>query len=204
MVWLRVLSRTNPPPSSTPNSFRFRTSAKPRILHYFGANKSFRIRTYRHLTCNPFRMHTYKNTGGGGVAAKLRALLRSCGKSITFKRLQPLCPLSPTSILSFQQLRASFCKTPGWGYPNTSAPSFVPPSHAPRGAFIPCAVSRLRILPVTTGGVCTPHAFQISLRSRRIQLPRPLFSYSYELLFRQPLFFHNHPHCPGVGGADEF
>jgi hypothetical protein len=146
-----VLSRTNSPPRSTPNSFRFRTSANPCILHYFGANKSFRIRTYRPLSCNPFRMHTYKNTGGGGVAAKLRALLRFCSKSITFKRLQPLCPLSPTPILCFQQLRASFCKTPGWGLPNTPAPSFVPPSHAPRGASIPCAVSRLRILPVTAG-----------------------------------------------------
>src|SRR6267378_242211 len=28
----------------------------------------------------------------------------------------------------------------------------------------------------------------------------PLFSYSYELLFPQPLYFDNHPHCPGVWG----
>src|SRR6266481_110142 len=27
---------------------------------------------------------------------------------------------------------------------------------------------------------------------------RPLFSYSYELLFPQAPCFHNHPHCPGV------
>ncbi len=30
---------------------------------------------------------------------------------------------------------------------------------------------------------------------------RPLFSYSYELLFQQPLSFHNHPHCPRVWRA---
>jgi hypothetical protein len=28
----------------------------------------------------------------------------------------------------------------------------------------------------------------------------PLFSYSYELLFSQPLYFDNHPHCPPVWG----
>ncbi len=191
-----MLSRTNPPRSSTPNPFRFRTSAKPRILHYFGASKSFRIRTYRHLACNPFRMHTYKNTGGGGVAAKLRALPRFCGKSITFRRLQPLCPLSPTSILSFQQLRASFCKTPGWGGGTAAPPlrsSF--PRHMRHVAPLSPVPSVDCAYFPSPRGCATPHAFQISLRSRRIQLPRPLFSYSYELLFPQPLFFHNHPHC---------
>src|SRR6266436_9625737 len=34
-------------------------------------------------------------------------------------------------------------------------------------------------------------------------LPRaPLFSYSYELLFPQPLCFDNDPHCPGVCGTN--
>jgi hypothetical protein len=28
--------------------------------------------------------------------------------------------------------------------------------------------------------------------------PRPLFSYSYELLPPEALYFHNHPHCPRV------
>ncbi len=31
-----------------------------------------------------------------------------------------------TPVLCFQQLAASFPKTPGWGYPNTSAPTFAP------------------------------------------------------------------------------
>jgi len=184
-----VLSRTNSPPRNAPNPFRFRTSAKPRILHYFGASKSFRIRTYRHLACNPFRMHTYKNTGGGGVAAKLRALPRFCGKSITFKRLQPLCPLSPTSILSFQQLRASFCKTPGWGLPQHLRSELRSPVTCGTWRLYPLCRQSIAHTSRHHGGVCTPHAFQISLRSRRIQLPRPLFSYSYELLLRQPFSF---------------
>jgi hypothetical protein len=33
---------------------------------------------------------------------------------------------------------------------------------------------------------------------------RPLFSHSYELLFRQPLSFHNHPRCPRVWVAFPF
>ena len=94
-----VLSRTNPPTRS-PNSFRFRTSARPHILHYFGANKPFRIRTYRYPSCNSFRIRTYKNTGG---------------------------------------------------VPHTSASSSLPRSNAPRGAFIPSALTRLRIRPVATG-----------------------------------------------------
>src|SRR5260370_13091086 len=40
-----------------------------------------------------------------------------------------------------------------------------------------------------------------SLDSRASILVGPLFSHSYELLFTQPLSFHNHPHCPGVWGS---
>src|SRR5260370_7686912 len=32
----------------------------------------------------------------------------------------------------------------------------------------------------------------------------PLFSYSYELLFSQPLCFDIHPHCPGVSPSNPF
>jgi hypothetical protein len=47
-----------------------------------------------------------------------------------------------------------------------------------------------------------------SLRSLRLgviycrRFARPLFSYSYELLFPQTLCVHNHPHCPAVWGTD--
>src|SRR5260221_12510289 len=62
-----------------------------------------------------------------------------------------LCSLFRTRFLCFHELADSFAKIPG-GYLGTSAPCF-PPSYAPRGASIPCGLTRLRILPVTTGGV---------------------------------------------------
>jgi hypothetical protein len=45
-------------------SFRFRSYANCPILHYFGANKSFRIRSYRHPARNSFRFRSYKHPGG--------------------------------------------------------------------------------------------------------------------------------------------
>jgi hypothetical protein len=35
-----------------------------------------------------------------------------------------------------------------------------------------------------------------------LEFVAPLFSYSYELLFVQPLSFDNHPHCPGVSPSN--
>ncbi len=46
-----------------------------------------------------------------------------------------------------------------------------------------------------------PTAHYPPLTTRSLLLP-PLFSYSYELLFPQPLCFDNDPHCPGVWGAN--
>jgi len=37
-----------------------------------------------------------------------------------------------------------------------------------------------------------------NVRTLRRSFVTPLFSYSYELLFPQPLYFDNHPHCPRV------
>jgi hypothetical protein len=56
--------------------------------------------------------------------------------------------LSTTSTLFLQNT---------WGGGTSADPSHasLPPSYAPRGASIPCGLSRLRILPVTTG-VCAP------------------------------------------------
>src|SRR6266849_3593491 len=47
---------------------------------------------------------------------------------------------------------------------------------------------------------CTLCALLVSLRLWQTQLARPLFSYSYELLFPQPLLFHIHTNPPGVWG----
>ena len=64
MVPSAVLSRTKPLRSTAANSFRFRSYANRPILHFFGANKSFRFRSYRHPAPNPFRIRSYTITGG--------------------------------------------------------------------------------------------------------------------------------------------
>ncbi len=148
MVWLRVLSRTNPRPGSIPNSFRFRTSMTPRILHHFGANKPFRIRTYRHASCNSFRIRTYKNTGGVSASSVPHCV------SATNPLFSSICSLFvhllPLPSFVFSSLEPLFAKHPGGGYPTPPPGASFPPSHAPRTS-IPCALTRLRILPVTTG-----------------------------------------------------
>jgi len=65
VVPFAVLSRTNSPRHAA-NSFRIRSYANRPILHYFGANKSFRIRSYRHPARNPFRIRSYEKPGGWG------------------------------------------------------------------------------------------------------------------------------------------
>src|SRR4029077_13522354 len=45
-------------------SFIISSYANRPILHYLGATKSFRIRSYRNRARNSFRMRSYKNTQG--------------------------------------------------------------------------------------------------------------------------------------------
>ncbi len=48
---------------------------------------------------------------------------------------------------------------------------------------------------------CGGSSLALCLRaSVAIQFAGPLFSYSYELLSPQVIYFHNHPNCPGVEG----
>src|SRR5258707_11387069 len=55
----------------------------------------------------------------------------------------------------------------------------------------PAAPLRRRSLPLLATHYPLSNLFFVS----------PLFSYSYELLFPQPLYFDNHPHCPEVRGT---
>jgi len=178
VVWLRVLSRTNSPPRSTPNSFRFRTSGKPRILHYFGANKSFRIRTYGHLSCNPFRMHTYKNTGGGvsppssvpcrvsvvnpllsSVCSLFALFLRP--PSFLFSNLEPLSAKHPSGVGVPQHLRSDLrspvtCAT--WRLYPLCRQSIAHTSRH-RGGVLP--LTRFRFLCGRAGSNCLALCFHI-------------------------------------------
>ncbi len=72
-------------------------------------------------------------------------------------------------------------------------PSTHPASR--RSPWSDCQFSHLSKSPRVLG------AFSSSLRvlcASAAKFVRPLFSYSYELLFPQSLYFHNHPHCPRV------
>ena len=92
------------------NSFRFRSCANRALLHYFGANKSFRIRSYRHPSCNPFIIRSYENPGGW----------------------HPLPPFSPDS--SDCQLSAVDCRLP---FPLTTFRINTCISVASKGLYLP-------------------------------------------------------------------
>src|SRR5260370_1736306 len=80
-------------------------------------------------------------------------LFCSCRKTRPFRinRLGILCAGAKTSNPLFSVHYALFCKTGGVGTPALPRRASLPPSYAPRGASIPCTLTRLRILPVTTG-----------------------------------------------------
>ncbi len=69
-----------------------------------------------------------------------------------------------------------------------ATPFFSQPSALPRGCGVRTSVPPLRV----------------SVPLWQSQFARPLFSYSYELLFPQVFYFDNDPHCPGVWGTSGF
>ncbi len=83
-----------------------------------------------------------------------------CRNSPLFKHLQTLCfslRSFPHSDRLFSITSALFLQnTRGGGAPALPRHASLPPSYAPRSAFIPYSLSQLRILPVTTGVWCPP------------------------------------------------
>jgi len=171
---------------------------------------SFRLRTLK-LSCRSFSHPDplfsitsalfLQNTRGG---IPLRDLVR-CTEAQKCLSVTPLLATLTHSVSRKSFPCHSYANTwDGGGFrlpSNLEHPTSnlcICPSYAPRGASIPCAVTRLRILPVATG--VYPFALPIPLRLWQSQLTRPLFSYSYELLFPQPLLFHIHTNPPGVWG----
>jgi hypothetical protein len=61
---------------------------------------------------------------------------------------------------AIKQIQPLFAKHRGGGTSTLLPRASLPPSHAPRGAPIPCALTRLRILPVTTGVYVPPMPFR--------------------------------------------
>src|SRR5712692_2589477 len=129
------------------------------------------LRSYRHSSCKSFRIRSYKNTGGGGTptlsrlpslprASKGAHLAKGCKNSatatLTTFRINTCKSVSKQRTLT--PLRINTYKKPGEGgvptLPRVQCPasSIRPPEpYAPRGASIPCGLTRLRILPATTG-----------------------------------------------------
>src|SRR6266576_3835503 len=76
-----------------------RSSEPSRILHHFGANNSFRIRTYKPRFRKPFRFRTYEKQGGGGYPG------RKINASLPPVSTTPQSP--PTWIRNIQQTAAA-------------------------------------------------------------------------------------------------
>ncbi len=116
-----MLSRTNPPRTTAANSFRFRSYGNSPILHYFGANKSFRIRSYREGSRKSFRIRSYENTGGWGTPTLPRLprahLAKGCKNSetatLTTFRINTCKSVSKQRTLT--PLRINTYKKPGRG-----------------------------------------------------------------------------------------
>ncbi len=98
--------------------------------------------------------------------------------------LNSLAAVFRPPVLCFQCFARSFSKTPGvGGMPTLPRRALLPPSYAPRGASISCDLSRLRILPVTTG-VYTPPA------PNSTQQDKPMRAKSSSRLIRSPRCQH--------------
>src|SRR5229473_919714 len=184
MVPLRVLSRTNlagfSPSTSFTSSISF-TSFRLRTL-------DLSLRSF--LDSRPLFSITsalfLQNTRGG---IPLRDLVR-CTEAQKCLFVSPLL-----ATLTYSLSRKSF---PCYSYANTrDGGATVAP--------ISASVS-LRLCELCGESVAffLPHLRNQQLTTNNCKLlflARPLFSYSYELLFPQALSFDNHPHCPGGVGV---
>ncbi len=127
----------------------------------------------------------------------------SCTSSISFaffrlrtldlslRSFSPLDPLFSITSALFSQ------NTGGGGISTRPRHALLPPSHAPRGASIPCALTRLPILPVTTG----VWALRFSLAARHSPLATFLPPFVFILLqipFPATLFFSHPCKSPGM------
>jgi hypothetical protein len=130
---------------------------------------------------------------------------RSAFNSRPINALQPLT----ISWLSFSDSHplfslacSFFLQNTGGGVLNTSAPPLPLPSHAPCGASIPCGLTQLRILPVTTGVLLAPAVALCASASQRytclFSVCRPLFSHTYKTVGGQLLSFHIHTKPRGM------
>jgi hypothetical protein len=117
--------------------------------------------------------------------------------------LNSLAALLATPILCFQQLAHSFVKYGGWYLCEAPRRYHLPVVFAPF-IFITLRIAspatRLFSHPCKTLGVSPTFLCSVSQCLCGDPMSCPLFSYSYELLSPEVLYFHNDPNCPGVWG----
>ena len=115
--------------------------------------------------------------------------------------LSPLLNLFPPSPRALSPLSTAFLpRARSRGTPNRSltplSAAFTQTHRGVRGRLRSFLATRL---PRSSRG----HSFTPIFEGSLATFIRPLFSYSYELLFPQALYFDNHPHCRGVWGLDD-
>src|SRR5258708_5322942 len=108
----------------------------------------------------------------------------SSSKPPRFRDLRTL-QLSLRSFFASRRLFSATCglflqNTRGGGTPTLPRRASLPPSYAPRGASIPCGLTRLRILPVTTGLPAVVGVYPF-LATRLPRAPRGYFPKSFRM-----------------------
>jgi hypothetical protein len=137
---------------------------------------------------NPFLFTPMQNPRCGHLYASwhLHESRVTSHKSRRFILLQTLCRRQKRQLLCNQSNPNSFAKTPRVRDTNTNPP------------FRISNIQTLsRLASQSLRRLC---ALRVSAVSFAVDFARPLFSYSYELLFAQPLCFDIHLNCPGVWG----
>ncbi len=152
MVAFRVLSRTN---LTDPSDH---SSINPRPFNLLQPLVPLQK---SQLLCNQANPASFSKTPGVGVP--LWELVR-CTEAQKCLFVTPLLATLTHSVSRKSFPCHSYANTRDGGTATLPRRASLPPSYAPRGASIPCALTRLRILPVTTGGVpFTPLLFLLSL-----------------------------------------
>jgi hypothetical protein len=104
---------------------------------------------------------SFRKTPGWGVPQRIFY----CTKGQKRPSVSPLLATLTHSCSRKSFVCHSYENTRDGGSLRTSRSPFAPPPHARRNASIPCALSRLRILPVATG-VCPLRSFVLTARGK--------------------------------------
>jgi hypothetical protein len=134
------------------NSFGFCSYANRPILHYLGANKSFRFRSYGHPTRNPFIIRSYEKPRGVAprpVARSSRVTGYESQVTSVVRKAQKCPPVSPLpAILTHSPSRKSSLprssRSPCRSYANTRGVGIRPANFFALGCQLSIVDRRFR------------------------------------------------------------